>query len=74
MSLVQLDELSDRQLEFTQAGITNSPEWSKLERQLSLHEQLRCLRYVSMEPNPLPKVQAQLQDRNFSPQMPLKQH
>lgn len=59
---VQLNDLSQKQLEFTQAGITKSPNWVQLEKNLPLSDQIKCLRYVAMEPNPLPKVQEKLRE------------
>lgn len=67
MSLVSLNDLSAQQLKFTEAGIKQSyVQWVKLEQQLSLAEQLQCLCYVSLEPNPLPKIKQRLQTRELS--------
>lgn len=59
---IHINELSQEQLEFTQAGIAGSPNWAQLEKNLSLTEQKECLRCMAMEPDPLPKVQARLRE------------
>lgn len=74
MAKVKLDDLSALQLKFTEAGIKQSyVQWVKLEQQLSLAEQLQCLRYVSMEPNPLFKIKERIRTRDVSSRVPERQ-
>lgn len=74
MALVKLDDLSALQLRFTEVGIKQSyVQWVKLEKQLSLAEQLQCLRYVSMEPNPLPKIKERIQNHTIPSKIPERQ-
>lgn len=74
MASVTLDELSTQQLKFTEVGIQQSYiQWVNLEQQLSLAEQLQCLRYVSTEPNPLPKIKQCLQTREILSKVPERQ-